>query len=43
MRRKRKFVVGRCVRRSTMLVMLRPAISPIRGPWLVRAVVYATA
>jgi len=39
MARKRKFVVGRIVRRSTTLYLLQRAVSPIRGPWVLRAVV----
>jgi hypothetical protein len=39
MARKHKFVVGRSVHRTTTLVVLRRALAPIRGPWLLRAVV----
>jgi hypothetical protein len=41
MKRKRCFVYGRTVRRSTTLVMLRRTASPIVGPWLLKAVVVA--
>jgi len=33
------FVVGRRTRRSTLVVLLCPVRSPIRGPWTVAAVV----
>ena len=39
MARKRKFVVGRIVRKSTTLYLLQRTIGPIRGPWVLRAVI----
>jgi hypothetical protein len=37
--RRRMFVVGRRVRRSSMLVMQRVRFAPLRGPWTTEAVV----
>jgi hypothetical protein len=39
MGRKRKFVVGRIVRKSTTLYLLQQTAGPIQGPWVLRAVV----
>ena len=39
MPRKRKFVVGRIVRRSTTFYLPQSTPAPIRGPWVLRAVV----
>jgi hypothetical protein len=36
---RRRFIVGRIVRRNTTLYMPRGAPCPIRGPWVLRAVV----
>jgi hypothetical protein len=36
---RRVFVVGRRVRRSSMLVMLRVRFAQVRGPWTTQAVV----
>jgi hypothetical protein len=35
------FLVGRRTRRSTLVLFLRRARGPIRGPWTLRAVVSA--
>lgn len=39
MTRKRKFIVGRIVRKSTTLYLPQNTPCPIRGPWVLRAVV----
>jgi hypothetical protein len=39
MTRKRSFVVGRSRRKCTTMYILQVAQGPIRGPWLLQAVV----
>ena len=36
---KRAFLVGCCTRRSTTVLVLRRITAPLRGPWMLRAVV----
>ncbi|MBI4409905.1 MAG: hypothetical protein HY561_09370 [Gemmatimonadetes bacterium] len=35
---KRPFLLGRRTRRATLLLLLPRALSPLRGPWTVRAI-----
>jgi hypothetical protein len=39
MPRKQKFIVGRIVKKSTTLYLPQTTACPIRGPWVLRAVV----
>jgi hypothetical protein len=41
MLRKRSFLFGRSLRRRTTLYFVRPASSPIPGPWVLEAIVFS--